>query len=231
VSPSPNERPLVAIPEPTLRRLPYYHRHLMEMRGQDREFVSCTTLAEELHLNPIQVRKDLQATGAVGRPKVGYHLESTVEAIEECLGYRNNRDVFLVGAGHLGLSLMAYQGFAPAGLRIVAAFDTDRRKIGTEFAGIPIMDLARLPDLTQRMHIQIGILAVPAGAAQEVADLMVGAGVRAIWNFAPTRLALPADVRVRHENLLASLSVLSVQLQHPGKTPDKEPPHGEPEEL
>ncbi len=231
MSPSPNERPLVAIPEPTLRRLPYYHKHLKEMQAQDREFVSCTTLAEELRLNPIQVRKDLQATGAVGRPKIGYHIESTLEAIEECLGYRNTRDVFLVGAGHLGLALMAYPGFAEAGFRIVAAFDSDRRKIGTEFAGKPIMDLARLPDLAQRLHVQIGILAVPTGAAQEVADLMVRAGIRAIWNFAPTRLALPAEVRVRHENLLASLSVLSVQLQHPREMPDKEPPYGEPEEL
>jgi len=219
------------IPEPTLKRLPSYYQCLQGLQSEARVFVSCTTLAQELGLHPVQVRKDLQATGAAGRPKVGYHVTSTLEAIETCMGYHNTSDLFLVGAGHLGLALLAYPGFARFGFNLVAAFDADPEKIGTSFAGKPILDLARLPDLVGRMHVQIGVLTVPAEAAQQVADLMVQAGIRAIWNFAPVHLSVPPGVIVRDENMLASLSVLSSQLNTAHRQPAKEPRHGEPEEF
>ena len=218
-----------SLPEPTLKRLPYYYQYLKSGPAAAQVFVSCTTLAEVTGLHPIQVRKDLQTTGAVGRPKVGYHVASTLSCIEKCLGYHNTKDVFLVGAGHLGLALLGYPGFERFGFHLVAAFDTDPEKIGTTYAGKPIVDLARLPDLVQRMRVQIAILTVPAEAAQGVADTLVASGIRALWNFAPTRLSVPPHVLVQNENLLASLSVLSSQLTH-SPTP-KEPSHGEPAQL
>ncbi len=231
MSPSPNAPTPVAIPEPTLKRLPYYYKFIQGQREARRDFVSCTTLAEALGLNPIQVRKDLQATGAVGRPKVGYHVETTLDAIEECLGYHNTQDIFLVGAGHLGQALLAYPGFAEIGFNLVAAFDADPAKVGREVAGKPILEASRLSDLVRRMHIQIAILAVPAAAAQMVTDTLVRAGIRAIWNFTPTRLAVPREVLVQDENLLASLSVLSKQLENSRVKSHKESIHGKPEEL
>lgn len=231
MSPCPSDQALVAIPEPTLKRLPYYYKSIQGQREAGREFVSCTTLAEALGLNPIQVRKDLQATGAVGRPKVGYHVSTTLDAIEECMGYHNTKDIFLVGAGHLGQALLAYPGFSEFGFNLVAAFDVDPTKMETEFAGKPILDASRLSDLVRRMHVQIAILAVPATAAQAVTDTLVRAGIRAIWNFTPTRLAVPKGVLVQDENLLASLSVLSKQLESSRAKSHKESIHGEPEEL
>jgi len=121
--------------------------------------------------------------------------------------------------------------FAEIGFNLVAAFDADPAKVGREVAGKPILEASRLSDLVRRMHIQIAILAVPAAAAQMVTDTLVRAGIRAIWNFTPTRLAVPREVLVQDENLLASLSVLSKQLENSRVKSHKESIHGKPEEL
>ncbi|MGE5609190.1 MAG: redox-sensing transcriptional repressor Rex [Bacillota bacterium] len=209
-STAPNEPK--GVPEPTLRRLPLYHRYLKSLQEQERAFVSCTHIGAELGLDPTQVRKDIEVTGAVGRPKVGYSVPELVLAIEQFLGWDNINEAFLVGAGSLGAALLGYTRFQQCGLNIVAAFDTDPAKIGREIHGKYVLALEKLPDLLERMHIRIGIITVPAPAAQQVADLMVGAGVRAIWNFAPVRLRVPDQIIVHNEDLYCSLAALSQKL-------------------
>lgn len=194
------------IQEPTLRRLPLYHSFLSNIQTR---YISCTQIAEELSLVPIQVRKDLEATGLVGKPKVGYIVSELISTIESYLGWNNQTEAFLVGVGHLGAALLGYKGFKDYGLQVIGAFDNDPNKIGKIIGGKKIFSISRLNNLVQRTKVKIGILAVPAAVAQQTADLMVAAGIEAIWNFAPVKIKVPENIIVQHENLASSLAVLS----------------------
>jgi redox-sensing transcriptional repressor len=143
---------------------------------------------------------------------VGYPVTELLAAIDHFLGWDNTTDAFLVGVGNLGRALLGYRGFAENGLRIQAAFDTDPVKLGTEIHGCRVLPLEKLSNLALRMHIQIGIITVPAEAAQGVADCMVEGGIRAVWNFAPAILKTPEAVFVENEHLSSSLAVLSRRL-------------------
>jgi redox-sensing transcriptional repressor len=199
-------------PLPSVRRLPAYLRLLYTLRTQGRDVVSCTHIADELGLVSVQVRKDLAVTGIVGKPKVGYQIPELIDAIEGFLGWTNTKDAFLVGAGCLGSALLGYEGFKDFNLNVLAGFDNDPNKIGTHVHDKEIFAIEKLPNLVKRMHVLIGILAVPAAAAQEVADKMVDAGMRAIWNYTPVRLHVPEMVIVEDVKLAASLAVLSSRL-------------------
>ena len=201
-----------AVPEPTLKRLPLYHRFLKEWRQAGKESVSCTDIGEELKLDPTQVRKDLEAAGISGRPRIGYATTAVVDGIELFLGWKKVSEAFLVGAVSMGSALLGYRKFEQCGLKIVAAFDTAETRLGTRIHGKHVLPLSKLVDLTRRMHIQIGIITVPAPAAQEIADLMVAGGIRAIWNFAPVRLRLAEHIIVHNEDLHCSLAGLSQKL-------------------
>jgi redox-sensing transcriptional repressor len=135
-----------------------------------------------------------------------------IDILEQFLGYRRVDDAFLIGAGHLGLALLGYEGFKERGLNIVAAFDTDPDKIGKRFHGKEILHIDKFTKLVERMKIPIGILTVPAHEAQKITDMMVNAGIKAIWSFAPVHIHVPPDVIVQHENLASSLVVLSKKL-------------------
>ncbi|HOI56396.1 MAG TPA: redox-sensing transcriptional repressor Rex [Phycisphaerae bacterium] len=201
-----------AFPEPTLRRLPAYHRFLKILAARGRPVVSCTHIATELGLDPTQVRKDIQVTGIVGKPRVGYLVPELIDAIETFLGWKNSTDAFLVGVGHLGTALLGYGGFREYGLNIVAAFDKSPEKIGTQVHGREVQSVDSMAELAQRMHILIGILTVPADSAQDLADLLVFGGIRAVWNFTPVKLHLPPAIIVENVQLSASLAVLSNKL-------------------
>jgi len=199
-------------PLPSVRRLPAYLRMLQMLKARSRQVVSCTHIAEELGLQSIQVRKDLAITGIVGRPRIGYSVPELIDAIQQFLGWNNTSDAFLVGAGSLGRALLGYQGFDEYKLNIVAGFDSDPAKIDSEIHGKPIFALDKLLDLAPRMHVLIGVLTVPAAAAQEAADVMVFAGIRAIWNYTPCSLVVPDSVVVEDVKLASSLAVLSSRL-------------------
>ena len=201
-----------SVPEPALRRLPLYHRFLKESVASGREHVSCTDIGADLKLDPTQVRKDLEAAGIEGRPRVGYVLCDLLVSIERFLGWNNVHETFLVGAGSMGAALLGYRKFEECGLSIVAAFDADRAKAGTQIHGKLVLPVGQLVELARRMHILIGIITVPAAAAQGVADLMVQGGIRAIWNFAPLRLRVPESIIVHNEDLYCSLASLSQKL-------------------
>lgn len=200
------------VPEPTLKRLPLYHRFLKERQAAGHATVSCTDIGLDLDLDPTQVRKDLEAVGAAGRPRIGYVLADLAAGLERFLGWDNVHDAFLVGAGSMGSALLGYRKFEQCGLKIVTAFDSDPGKAGTKIHGKHVLPLGKLPNLAQRMHILIGIITVPAAGAQAVANLMVEGGIRAIWNFAPARLHVPEHVIVHNEDLYCSLAALSQKL-------------------
>ncbi|HNV70493.1 MAG TPA: redox-sensing transcriptional repressor Rex [Candidatus Ozemobacteraceae bacterium] len=198
--------------EPTLRRLPVYHHYLQSILDQGRDVISCTHIATDLKLDPTQVRKDLATTGIVGKPKVGYEISVLLETIESFLGWNNTHEAFLVGVGHLGAALLGYSGFSRYGLKIIAAFDTDKAKIGTSLHGIEIRPLTKLENLARRLRVRMAVMTVPAAEAQAVADLLSESGIEAIWNFAPVQIQVPDSVIVQHENLAAGLSILSAKL-------------------
>lgn len=202
-----------AIPEPTLRRLPIYYQYLKKVQTEKKsEYISCTQIGNELNILPIQVRKDLEVTEALGRPKLGYGVKELLCNIEDFLGWNNTTDAYLVGVGNLGSALLGYQGFKEYGLNIIAAFDEDETKAGTEIRGKVIFHVGKLSEMIKRMGIKIGVLTVPAHCAQELTDLMVEAGIHAIWNFSPVKIMVPQSIVVQHENLASSLVVLSKKL-------------------
>lgn len=194
---------------PTLKRMPLYLRVLRRMKLEGSEYASGAVVAKELDLDPIVVRKDLAITGVVGRPRLGFALDEIIDGVERFLGWNNTTDAFLVGAGFLGSALLGYKGFQQQGLRIVAAFDADPNIVGKRVHGKEVLPIGKLQDLAKRMHVQIGILTVPERVAQEVADMMVEAGIRGIWNFTPVKLDVPDNVILQREDLAQSLAVLS----------------------
>ncbi len=202
-----------SIPEPTIRRLPIYHHYLIKVLESGNQFISCTQIATDLNLISVQVRKDLEATGIEGKPKVGYEVQALLKAIESFLGWHKTNPAILVGAGHLGYAVLGYQGFKDCGLNIAAAFDNDFLKIGKLIHGKPVFSIDSMENYIKEHKTEIGILTVPAQYAQEIADIMIRAGIKAIWNFAPARITSNnPDVLIQHENLASSLAVLSIKI-------------------
>lgn len=188
----------------TLKRLPQYLRILKDKENENILNISSTTIAEELELNPIQVRKDLALISKNdGKPGIGFEVEELIKDIEDFLDLNNTKDVIVVGAGRLGKALMNYKEFEND-ISIVMAFDKDKRKCNNE----NIFYIDKMENLIKRMNIHIGIITVPKEEAQNVCDLMIKSGIKIIWNFAPVNLKVPDDIVVKNEDLSASLAVL-----------------------
>ena len=195
-----------------MRRLPQYHHYLVELQARGVTHVSCSAIGRDLNLVPVQVRKDLQYTGMIGRPKTGYAVRELIQAIENFLGWNNVNEAFLAGVGNLGKALLGHERFARFGLHIAAAFDTDPSKIGQWVLDKAVLPLDELAGLARHMSVHLGIITTPAEVAQTVADEMVRGGIQAIWNFAPLRLRVPEHVIVHNEDLYSSLASLSWKL-------------------
>ena len=200
------------ISKSVLKRLPGYLAYLKSMPENSPAHISATALAGALGMGEVQVRKDLAMVSDGGRPKIGYLREALIEDIEQFLGYDNTTDAVLIGAGKLGQALMAYNGFDEYGLNIMAAFDRNP-KIEKTDEGKPVYPMTKLEQYCRSHKILMGIITVPSDGAQEVADLLIAGGIKAIWNFAPTHLDVPAGILVQNENMATSLAVLSVHLQ------------------
>jgi redox-sensing transcriptional repressor len=198
-----------ALPLLTLKRLPKYLEALYRFKKAGLKMVSATKIAVFTDVHMTQVRKDLSFTGVVGTPKIGHRIDDLIHAIEQCLNWNDISSCFLVGVGHLGKALMGYSELPKKGLRIIAAFDSNPELAGTYYQGIQIHSMDKFTNLLSRLHVHIGILAVPVDAAQEIADMMVANGVIAIWNFTPQRLDVPEDIIVENVDMSSSLAVLS----------------------
>ena len=187
-----------------LERLPKYLRVLKNKRDENVEYISSTIIANELNSSSIQVRKDLALISKNdGKPGKGFNVEKLIEDLEDFLGIDNMTDAIIVGAGKLGQALLNYKGFEN-NVNIVMAFDNDKEKCDNK----KIFHISKFDNLVKRMNIHIGIITVPKEEAQSVCDMMVEAGIKAIWNFAPIKLNAPDKVVIKDEDLSGSLLIL-----------------------
>lgn len=189
---------------PTLKRLPSYYNIVCKAFEDGERYISSATIARTLDIDDTQVRKDIAATGYVGKPKVGFDVKDFKKHLEVFLGFDNTREAFLIGTGNLGIALAKYEGFEKYGLKILALFDNDPHKIGLKLADKEVFPISKLPDLVKRLHVQMAILTVPADYAQDVADYLIASGIKAIWSFAPVSLNVPDDVLIWTQDLAAN---------------------------
>ncbi len=202
------EEGLVVIPKATVSRLPLYLQALTEYDHLGITLVSSEEIAQKLGITSSQLRKDLSYFGGLGIRGAGYDVACLLGRIKEILGMQKKRRLAIIGAGKLGTALAGYRGLQQHGLEVKALFEIDKGKIGTAIAGVPVYPLAELHAQTARLGLEIAVLTVPAAAAQKVADLVVEAGFKAIWNFAPIRLEVPENIIVQYEDLVAGVLTL-----------------------
>lgn len=201
------------VPEPALRRMPCYLAYLKLARHKGSQYVSSTLIARDNGVDPTQVTKDLSYTGITGKTRVGYEVEPLIDALEDFLGFRVMDEAFLFGAGSLGTALLHDHGLVQYGLKIVSAFDVNPLVIGHSIGGVSI---AHVDEFVRKNDhgIRIGILTVPAANAQDVANMMIANGIKAIWNFTPVRIAVPEGIVVQNTSLYAHLAVMFNRLNH-----------------
>jgi redox-sensing transcriptional repressor len=197
------------IPEKTVTRLSIYLRCLEELEAGGVASVSSRQLAERFGLNSAQVRKDLAYFGQFGVRGLGYYIAELKHNLERILGLKQDWEVALVGVGNLGSALIAYKGFQARGFKIATAFDADPSKAGQTVGDVQIVEIGKLVPTLKKRKVKIGVIAVPAAAAQSVADQLVEAGVTAILNFAPAQLTVPEGVKVQYVDLSVLLKTLS----------------------
>lgn len=201
------------IPKATIERLPLYYRCLDKMDTfEEVDVVSSKDLGGKLDIPSTQVRKDLSYYGEFGRRGVGYNVNELKKSVGKILGVDRIWPAVLVGAGNLGRALVNYKSFAMMGFEIAHVFDNDLSKIGNLINEREVKNIQDLETLVAKDDIKLGVIAVPTDTAQEVADKMVEAGIKAIWNFAPTRLYVPEDVEVRNEDLAVGIVSLIYNL-------------------
>ena len=194
-------------PQRTISRSLLYIRTLERLMQAKQDCVSSQQLAEITGVTDVQIRKDISNFGKAGRPRIGYRTEELQNILEEFVS-QNAVHVALFGAGNLGSAILRYPGFQQKKIRMVAAFDADRRKIGTEVNGVKVYDIADAKRIIARTRPEIGIIAVPEEAAQRVANVMVAAGVKGIINFSPVSIAVPRGVAVRAIDLAIEFQAL-----------------------
>ena len=206
-------KPKPAIPEQTLRRIPYYHQILSEIEQTEEQFVSSKYLAHFFQVDDTQVRKDVSVIGYKGKPKSGYSVSGLKKAIGDFLGINTQNTAILIGAGKLGSALIEYPGLCEYGLKLVAVFDSDPKKQDMVIGSYSVLPMENLEKVVQSFNVGIAIITVPKEAAQRVCDLVVAQNIKAIWNFAPTQLTAAADVTIRNENMAVGLALLSHYLK------------------
>ena len=196
------------ISKQAIARLSIYKRSLQLLRENGVEQVSSQTLGKIVGINPAQIRKDLALLGSFGVKKVGYNIDRLIAILSQILGITESQKVILVGAGNIGSALLSYRGFDKEGINIVAAFDIDPGKRHGQKFSVPVYPMDRLGSFIRRHRIRIAVLAVPAQAAQEVADNLVRLGIRGVLNFAPIAISVPPNVVVSYINLANELERL-----------------------
>jgi len=200
------------IPEATIIRLSVYSRFLDQVDRRGVVTISSDEIAEGVGVSPAQVRKDLAYFGEFGTRGVGYNAKDLHRQIMKILGLNHSWPVVIVGAGNLGTALSMYGGFRNRGFRVLAIFDNDPHKIGYKLNGIEIHPLSEMENVISQAGNVIGIIAVPSEYAQETANLLVKAGVKAILNFAPRVLTLPEEIEFRNVDLSVNLEILTFNL-------------------
>jgi len=198
-----------AVPKAVVSRLSLYLRELQHLVRDGHQRTSSSQLGRLLGFSDAQVRKDLAYFGHFGHPGIGYRCDDLIHAIRKILGTDRDWPVALVGTGNLGRALLGYKGFSHQGFRIAAAFDVDPQRVGGTIEGVRIFHLDQLSEVAADHKIKLGMVAVPAAAAQSVADRLVAAGIEGIVNFAPVTITLPDHIRQVGVDLAIELEQLS----------------------
>ncbi|MBR6713289.1 MAG: redox-sensing transcriptional repressor Rex [Selenomonadaceae bacterium] len=200
------------ISQATIDRLPLYFRTLRLVEAEAIDIISSDELGRRLDITPEQIRKDLATFGQFGRKGIGYDVRELRDRIENILGLHNKWRLAIVGMGHLGGALANYVNFAPLGFSVVALFDNDKEIIGSKVNGLEVNDASSMEKIIAERSVDIGVITVPASEAQGVADSLIAAGVKGIWNFAPIKLNVPIDIPLVNEDLSVGLSALSYHM-------------------
>lgn len=202
------------LPEPTLRRLPWYLAYLTTLRNEHVEYVSSTRISAAVGVDASQIAKDLSFLNIKGKTRIGYEVVVLERALREFLGFGERHNGIIVGVGSLGSALMADRGLERYGFDIVAGFDVSPELIGTEVAGIRIYSINEMPDLCRKFNVSIAAITVPVENAQAVADSITSAGVHAVWNFTPCRIRVPEGAVVQNTSIYAHLAVMYNRLHN-----------------
>ncbi len=196
------------LPEPTLRRLPWYLAYVSLLYGRKVDYVSSTQIAKEINVDSSQIAKDLSFLNIKGKTRIGYEVRSLKEELEYFLGFNERHNAVMVGVGSLGAALIQDSGLSHYGLSIVAGFDIDPAIVGTEIHGVPIYDISELDERRPALDAEIGVVAVPIDKAQEVADQLIAAGIKGLWNFTPFRIRVAGDIVVQNTSIYSHLAVM-----------------------
>ncbi len=199
---------LFKVPEPTLRRLPWYLAYAQLVLKEGESFLSSTQIAKNIAVDASMVAKDLSYVQISGRTRVGYDVKELVDVLESFLGFTNSHNAFLFGVGSLGGALMHDNGLNQFGLEIVAGFDVKYELSGTSINRIPIHHIDRFVELQKQTGVNIGILTVPVDKAQAVSEIMIAGGIQALWNFTPYRIRVPEKIVVQNTSIYAHLAVM-----------------------
>jgi redox-sensing transcriptional repressor len=203
---------MVVIPQATISRLPLYFRVLNEYNHLGISVISSEEMAGNLGITSSQLRKDLSYFGDFGIRGTGYDVSDLLKQIKEILGMDKNRRIAIIGAGKLGTALAGYPGFKMHGLEVTALFDIDEAKIGQQEGKVEIFHLSELSNKKRELGMEIAVLTIPASVAQQVTELVIKAGFKAIWNFAPVRLEVPEHIILQNEDLVVGILTLSHHL-------------------
>ena len=208
MSNQPQKKDIAKVPEPTLRRLPWYLSNVKLLKQKGEQYVSSTQISKEINVDASQIAKDLSYVNISGRTRVGYEVDALIEVLEDFLGFTDMHKAFLFGVGSLGGALLRDSGLKHFGLEIVAAFDVNHNLIGTHINGIPIFHSSEFVKKMKEYDVHIGVLTVPIEIAQQITDTMIAGGIKAVWNFTPFRIRVPENIVVQNTSLYAHLAVM-----------------------
>jgi redox-sensing transcriptional repressor len=196
------------IPEPTLRRLPWYLAYIQLLKKQGETHVSSTQIGEKINVPSAQIAKDLSYVDASGKTRVGYDIDLLIDVLEEILGFRTKHKAVLFGVGSLGAALLADSGLEQYSLKIEAGFDVNQAVINRSIGQIPVYHSDEFVERNKIIKAEIGVLTVPSEIAQQVADYMIEGGIRGIWNFTPFRIRVPENIVLQNTSIYADLAVM-----------------------
>ncbi len=205
------------LPEPTLRRLPWYLAYISMLYSQNVEYVSSTQLSKALNIDSSQIAKDFSFLNIKGKTRIGYEVKVLERMLEDFLGFKKGHNAVMIGVGSLGAALIQDMGLSRYGLNIVAGFDINPNIVGTSICGIPIYDMSELKMRRPLLNAEIGIIAVPVDQAQLVADASVESGIKALWNFTPSRIKYSDNIVVQNTSIYSHLAVIYNRLDSQNK--------------
>lgn len=196
------------IPQVTAKRLPLYYRYLEKLHAIGKQRISSADLSDALQIDPATIRRDFSYLGELGKKGYGYNVTYLLQFLRDFLKQDEVTNVVLIGVGNLGTALLRYNFYRSHNTKLVAGFDEDVNKIGTDIDGIPVFSMDRFAEIIELHNVEVAILTVPVNVAQSTTDFLVKSGIRGILNFTPARITAPAPVRIHHIDLTSELQTL-----------------------